>query len=138
VISRVFAADIELFERAAQAFRGTTGGGRAYLESPGALAFVASNGDVISGWCWGYYLIRPDCSSMLYLHQLQVAERQRRKGIGRALLDAFMRAGAQSGATKMFLTTGETNAAARALYDSMGGGLAAQGPTVSYWFVLNP
>jgi hypothetical protein len=38
----------------------------------------------------------------------------------------------------MFLTTGEANAPARALYDSMGGGLADQGPTVNYWFLLKP
>jgi ribosomal protein S18 acetylase RimI-like enzyme len=119
-------------------FRGTTGSGHAFLESPGALAFVASHGQDISGWCWGYHLIRPDCASMLYLHQLEVAEGHRRQGIGRALLGAFMRAGARSGATRMFLTTGEANAAARALYDSMGGGLAEQGPTVNYWFPLNP
>ena len=52
-------------------------------------------------------------------------------------LAAFMRAGAQAGATTMFLTTGEANAAARALYDSLGGGLATEGPTVNYWFRLN-
>lgn len=73
----------------------------------------------------------------LYLHQLEVVEGQRRQGIGRALLVAFMRAGAQAGATTMFLTTGEVNAAARALYDSLGGGLAVPGPTVNYWFRLN-
>jgi ribosomal protein S18 acetylase RimI-like enzyme len=137
VISRVQAVDIGLFERAVDTFRGLTGGGQAYLESPGALAFVALRGRDVSGWCWGYHLIRPDRSSMLYLHQLEVAEFHRGQGIGRALLGAFMRAGAQSGATKMFLTTGEANAPARALYESMGGGLVAQGPTVNYWFPLN-
>jgi hypothetical protein len=36
----------------------------------------------------------------------------------------------------MFLSTAESNRAARRLYDAMGGGLAAQGPTVNYWFTL--
>ncbi|MBU2668529.1 GNAT family N-acetyltransferase [Actinoplanes bogorensis] len=138
MINRVFPADAGLFERAVRTFRGATGGGRAYLGSPDALAYVASDGRDISGWCWGYHLIRPDNSSMLYLHQLEVAEPYRGQGIGRALLSAFMRAGAQAGATRMFLTTGEANAAARSLYESVGGGLAEQGPTVSYWFRLNP
>jgi ribosomal protein S18 acetylase RimI-like enzyme len=75
---------------------------------------------------------------MLYLHQIEVAEGHRRTGIGRELLRAFMAAGVAAGATKMFLTTGEANAPARALYESMGGGLASQGPTVSYWFLLDP
>ncbi|WP_426507384.1 GNAT family N-acetyltransferase [Dactylosporangium sp. McL0621] len=86
----------------------------------------------------GYHLARPDASSMLYLHRLEVASEHRRQGIGRALLRAFMSAGAQAGATKMFFTTGQGNARARALYESLGGGLAAQGPTVSYWFQLHP
>jgi ribosomal protein S18 acetylase RimI-like enzyme len=73
---------------------------------------------------------------MLYLHQLEVAVEHRRSGIGRQLLLAFMTAGAEVGATKMFLTTGAGNTAARRLYDSVGGGLAAQGPTVNYWFLL--
>jgi hypothetical protein len=49
-----------------------------------------------------------------------------------------MEAGAELGAGKMFLTTGEANAAARRLYESMGAGLATQGPTVNYWFALPP
>lgn len=49
-----------------------------------------------------------------------------------------MSAGAQAGASRMLLTTGEANVPARALYESLGGGLAAQGPTVSYWFLLQP
>jgi hypothetical protein len=44
--------------------------------------------------------------------------------------------GVRLGATKMFLTTGEGNTAARHLYESMGAGPATQGPTVNYWFLL--
>ena len=47
-----------------------------------------------------------------------------------------MAAGRRAGASKMFLNTAEANRPARRLYESMGGGLAAQGPTVNYWFQL--
>ncbi|NUS00419.1 MAG: GNAT family N-acetyltransferase, partial [Kribbellaceae bacterium] len=60
----------------------------------------------MTGWCWGAHLARPDGTSMLYLHQLEVAEPYRRKGIARELVSAFMNAGREAGATKMFLTTG--------------------------------
>jgi ribosomal protein S18 acetylase RimI-like enzyme len=73
---------------------------------------------------------------MLYLHQLEVDEAYRRRGIARELMAAFMTAGAKSGATKMFLTTAADNTPARTLYESLGGGLASQGPTVNYWFLL--
>jgi len=75
---------------------------------------------------------------MLYLHNLEVVEQCRRQGVGRELLRSFMEAGAQLGASKMFLITGEDNRAARSLYESMGAGLATQGPTVNYWFLLSP
>ena len=90
----------------------------------------------VQDWCWGYLLARPDGTSMLYLHNLEVAEPCRRQGIGRGLLRSFMEAGVQLGADKMFLITGEGNVAARRLYESMGAGLATQGPTVNYWFPL--
>jgi ribosomal protein S18 acetylase RimI-like enzyme len=123
-------------DRATQKFMGAKADAT-YLESPSTMTFVALAGPDISGWCWGYHLIRPDNSSMLYLHQLEVDETHRRTGIGRALLQAFMTAGAAAGASKMFLTTGADNTAARSLYDSLGGGLASQGPTVNYWFLLD-
>lgn len=108
----------------------------AYLDSPGTLVFVALSGDEAVGWCWGARLARPDGSSMLYLHQVEVLESQRGQRIGRALLSSFMDAGRSAGASKMFLTTGAGNGAARKLYETLGGGLATQGPTVNYWFLL--
>ncbi|MBL7255378.1 GNAT family N-acetyltransferase [Paractinoplanes lichenicola] len=136
MITRVTTADSRLFDLAAATFGTAPGGGRAFLESPGTVAFVAHDGDDVLGWCWGYHLVRPDTSAMLYLHRLEVRPEHRRQGIGRGLLRAFMSAGVRDGANRMFLTTGEANAAARALYESMGGGLATQGPTVNYWFEL--
>ncbi|MEV4349871.1 GNAT family N-acetyltransferase [Actinoplanes sp. NPDC049596] len=107
-----------------------------FVASPGTIAFVAAEGRDIQGWCWGYLLPRPDGAPMLYLHNLEVADQHRRRGIGRSLLRSFMDAGTRSGASRMFLTTGEANTAARRLYEEMGAGPAAQGPTVNYWFHL--
>jgi ribosomal protein S18 acetylase RimI-like enzyme len=74
---------------------------------------------------------------MLYLHALEVAKEHRRQGHGRALLEAFMAAGKSAGAAKMFLFAAEANLPARRLYDSIGGGLPAHGPTLNYWFPLH-
>jgi ribosomal protein S18 acetylase RimI-like enzyme len=132
---RIVKAEPALVERAVTKYMKVTAGG-AYSASPATMTFVALDGDEIAGWCWGYNLVRPDDSSMLYLHQLEVDELYRRQGIARDLMTVFMTAGADSGATKMFLTTGADNTPARTLYESMGGGLASQGPTVNYWFLL--
>ena len=128
--------DPSLFELAASQFGETAQGARGYLNEPGTLAFVATAGDAVVGWCWGSRLARPDGTSMLYLHELEVGQVHRRCGFGRALLQAFMSAGRSDGAVKMFLITGEANAAARALYHSVGGRTAFQGSTVNYWFPL--
>lgn len=131
----VVAPDTELLARAVRTFLNTDAAPN-YLATPGTLTFVATAEDDITGWCWGYLLARPDGGSMLYLHNLEVVESYRSQGIGRALMNAFLDAGRSAGATKMFLTTGAENAPARKLYDSLGGGLASQGPTVNYWFLL--
>jgi ribosomal protein S18 acetylase RimI-like enzyme len=136
VIIRASSAAVEFVERAARRFIGDAAGVAAFVQSPGAIGFVAVEGQEVQGWCWGYLLARPDGTSMLYLHKLEVVESCRRQGVGRGLLRSFMEAGVHLGADKMFLTTGEGNTAARRLYESMGAGLATQGPTVNYWFPL--
>jgi ribosomal protein S18 acetylase RimI-like enzyme len=83
-------------------------------------------------------MVRPDETSMIYLHELDVVESFRRRGVGRELVRSFMDAGRSLGASRMFLTTGATNEPARALYEQLGAGLAEQGPTVNYWFQLTP
>jgi ribosomal protein S18 acetylase RimI-like enzyme len=119
-VTKIHTPDAELLVRAVRTFMNRDAD-VSYLESPATLVFTALTDNELTGWCWGYQLPRPEGSSMLYLHQLEVREPHRSEGIGRALLTAFMSTGKASGATKMFLTTGAENTAARALYDSVGG-----------------
>jgi ribosomal protein S18 acetylase RimI-like enzyme len=56
----------------------------------------------------------------LYLEELYVVPERRGRGIGRALLEATMEVGREAGATHIDLNTGETDAAARSLYESVG------------------
>lgn len=72
----------------------------------------------------------------VYLGELYVVPNRRGKGIGRALLEATMAAGREGGATHIDLNTGETDTAARALYESAGftnreGG--EDGPSMLYY-----
>jgi ribosomal protein S18 acetylase RimI-like enzyme len=55
-----------------------------------------------------------------YLEELYVVPEQRRRGIGRALLEQAIEAARQAGANHFELTTGETDTEARALYESRG------------------
>jgi ribosomal protein S18 acetylase RimI-like enzyme len=55
-----------------------------------------------------------------YLQELYVVPALRGGGIGRALLEATMAAARAAGATGIDLNTGETDTAARALYESAG------------------
>ena len=55
-----------------------------------------------------------------YLEELYVVPALRGQGIGRALLERTMETAREAGATRIDLNTGETDTAARALYESVG------------------
>lgn len=55
-----------------------------------------------------------------HLQELYVVPPLRGRGIGRALLEATIEASREAGATGIDLNTGETDTAARALYESFG------------------
>jgi ribosomal protein S18 acetylase RimI-like enzyme len=67
------------------------------------------------------FRIRPSLWSSaadVYLEELYVVPEQRGQGIGRALLEAAIDAAREAGADHFELTTGETDTAARTLYES--------------------
>ncbi len=55
-----------------------------------------------------------------YLAELYVAPERRGRGLGRALMEAAMELARARGADRMDLGTGDSDAAARALYESLG------------------
>ena len=75
---------------------------------PDGLAVLRFRPDI-----WGQAL---EC----YLAELYVAPGRRRKGLGRALMEAAMELARGEGADHMDLGTSENDVAARALYESLG------------------
>jgi ribosomal protein S18 acetylase RimI-like enzyme len=63
-----------------------------------------------------------------HLQELYVVPGRRGRGIGRALLEATIALARESGATGIDLNTGETDSAARALYESCGFSNSEGGP----------
>jgi ribosomal protein S18 acetylase RimI-like enzyme len=78
-------------------------------------------GDAADGFCQfslrrSIYTGKPDA----HLEELYVVPEKRGRGLGRALLETAMAAAREAGATHIELNTGESDAAARALYESAG------------------
>lgn len=89
------------------------------LESGELIVLLA--GDGADGFCQfrlrrSIYTGLPDA----HVEELYVVPERRGRGIGRALLSAAMAAAREAGATHVELTTGESDEAARALYESEG------------------
>lgn len=91
---------------------------RPLLESGEIAVFLAGEADGISLWRLrpSPWTGRPEA----YLQELYVVPARRGGGIGRALLEATMEAAREAGATGIDLNTGETDTAARGLYESAG------------------
>ena len=69
-----------------------------------------------------HYLYHRSCwtvGNYCYLQDLFVAEAARKLGLGRALIEAVYREARKDGASRVHWLTHETNATARALYDTL-------------------
>jgi GNAT superfamily N-acetyltransferase len=69
-----------------------------------------------------HYLYHRSCwttGNYCYLQDLFVAAAARKRGVGRALIEAVEREARTAGASRVYWLTHETNATARALYDTL-------------------
>lgn len=97
-----------------------------FLEDPRCLAWVVESAGSVVGWCWAHELNRPDGRCDLLVYELEILEGARRRGHGRALLDAVLLDAEREGYGKVWLLTDSDNAAAQALYGAAGGARRTQ------------
>jgi aminoglycoside 6'-N-acetyltransferase I len=94
---------------------------RRFLDAPGHHIVAAVEGGRIVGFASAVVCLHPDKPPALFVMELGVAERLRRRGIGRKLLDAILAAGTDAGCSEAWIAAEAGNRPARALYRSAGG-----------------
>jgi ribosomal protein S18 acetylase RimI-like enzyme len=109
---------------------------RAFVADPSSFAIGAYVEDAAVGLAWGIQMLSPLGRLTTYLHQLDVLEAWRRRGIGTGLVLAAMDLGRRQGSTRFWLSTGGHNEVAQSLYASLGGERKPQGD-VNYWWQLD-
>lgn len=108
----------------------------AFLREPSSFALGAYVDDTAVGLAWGLQMRSPSGRLTTYLHELDVRERWRRRGIASALVTEAMTIARRNGSTKFWLSTGGHNETAQALYESLGGDRKPLGD-VNFWWDLD-
>lgn len=111
-------------------------GARTFVADDHTFFLAAQDGQRPVGLSWGVHVGTPTGRRMTYLHQLDVIESHRRRGIASELVAAAMTLARTAGSERFWLSTGGHNLAAQALYDRLGGDRKVDGD-VNYWWVLN-
>jgi ribosomal protein S18 acetylase RimI-like enzyme len=111
-------------------------GPAAFLGDPASFVLGAYVDATPVGLAWGAQMRSPSGRLTTYLHELEVHERWRRRGIGAALVTEAMGLARRQGSTKFWLSTGGHNTTAQALYASLGGDRKPLGD-VNYWWDLD-
>ncbi len=108
----------------------------AFLGDPSSFALGAYVDATPVGLGWGMQMRYPSGRLTTYLHELDVHEGYRRRGIGTALVTRAMAIARRRGSTRFWLSTGGHNEVAQALYESLGGDRKPFGD-VNYWWDLS-
>lgn len=94
---------------------------RAFLANPSAhLAVALADGEVV-GMASGISYVHPDKPRQLFVAEVGVSVRFRRRGVGARLVRALLDLGRELGCSEAWVATEEDNRAARGLYAAVGG-----------------
>ena len=105
----------------------------AFLRRPETALLVAEDDGGTAGWVYGHELVHPDGERTMLLYALDVAERARRRGCGRALVTAFVDHARRRGCTEVWVLTDDANPAALGTYRSAGGHRDPENPVMFSW-----
>lgn len=106
-----------------------------FLKDPASFVFGAYVDDSPAGLAWGIQMRSPNGRLTTYLHQMEVRDEYRRRGLATSLVTHAMDLGWRCGSTRFWLSTGGHNATAQALYESLDGVCKPDGD-VNYWWEL--
>lgn len=113
----------------------TASGPVAFLADPASFVFGGYVDGDPAGFAWGNRMRYPNGRVASYLHQLDVLESYRRRGIATMLVEAAIAHARRQGHSRFWLSTGAHNEIAQRLYESMGGDRKPLGD-VNYWWEL--
>lgn len=129
--------DAGLLDAAVRMFRGMEVADHGpFLADAATIAMVATEEGAVVGWVWGLRQRHVCGYSQVQLYEIEVAAPARRRGVGRALLTAFLELARREGHRKVWLFTDHGNTAAKALYGSSGAE-PSRHDDAGYWWRLD-
>jgi ribosomal protein S18 acetylase RimI-like enzyme len=97
-----------------------------FLRDPRHHLCVGIQENIVVAFAFAVHYVNPDKSPQLWINEVGVSPSHQRKGFANAVLTALLSLGHELGCTEAWVLTDENNAAARALYRSVGGMESAQ------------
>ncbi|WP_332768143.1 GNAT family N-acetyltransferase [Phenylobacterium sp.] len=94
---------------------------REFLADPRHHIAVAVDDGLVVGFASGVHYVHPDKPAELWINEVGVAPSHHGQGLGKAVMRALLQVGRDHGCREAWVLTNVGNAAARALYVSVGG-----------------
>jgi len=94
---------------------------REFLDDPRHHIAVAIDDGLVVGFASAIHYVHPDKPPELWINEVALAPTHRQRGLGKALLNALFNVGRACDCAVAWVLTGRGNAAAMALYSSLGG-----------------